>query len=106
MKIIDNLLRPFRQCSWRYYGNDERWEFVDIWQTDCDHLIEVQPEFDDSLPPTPTNAGYRFCPYCGRQINEIPHQWTIRPGCIAKWYLQLVVQSNVTPSDASNAPEG
>lgn len=45
-------------CVWKY--DDEE----DYYETSCGHLQVI-------MGGTPTENGYKFCPYCGRKIVEV-----------------------------------
>ena len=47
----------FLKCRWKQDSDGN-------WETDCDNLFTF---FDGG----PTNNGFRYCPYCSKQINEI-----------------------------------
>jgi hypothetical protein len=60
IEIIDEAEAKWEAdcCEWKY---DEE---EDYYETSCGHLQII-------MGGTPTENGYRFCPYCGRKIAEV-----------------------------------
>ena len=46
------------KCEWRYDGLD------DFYETSCGDLFSV-------MEGTPSDNGFKFCPYCGKGLEEV-----------------------------------
>lgn len=50
------------QCEWK---PDEDWYGCISWDTSCGQKYQFEIE-------TPKDHGYRFCPSCGKTLNQLP----------------------------------
>lgn len=52
-----------KTCKWQY---GEEWDEGNVWETEC--RINAHYFSGDG---TPTENEYKYCPYCGKLIEEI-----------------------------------
>jgi hypothetical protein len=67
------VLHGGEKCEWTAFEYETVMPIMQMWQTSCKEIVEGEEMmlvhgFADKTPPSVHH--YKFCPYCGREIDE------------------------------------